>query len=128
VKLASTCTPPEVDATLYCQLVVGLLYLTHTRLDISFVVGLVARYMQTPHEIHWETTKRILRYVRGTVQYGMHYNSGGGGGGHLYWLVSPIQIGPATLMIKRLLQVMFSALVHELPLGPVRNKRLLLFL
>jgi hypothetical protein len=51
--------------------------LTHTRLDLSFVVGLVARYMQTPHESHWKATKRILRYVWGTVQYRIHYSLGG---------------------------------------------------
>jgi hypothetical protein len=51
--------------------------LTHTRLDLSFVVGLVARYMKTPHESHWKATKRILHYVRGTVQFGIHYSSGG---------------------------------------------------
>jgi hypothetical protein len=63
VKLAATCTTPKVDATLYHQLVGSLLYLTHTRPDISFIVGLVARYMQTPHEVRWKATKRILRYV-----------------------------------------------------------------
>jgi hypothetical protein len=51
--------------------------LTHTRPDISFVVGLVSWYMQTPHEIHWKEAKRILRYVRGTVQFKIHYSSGG---------------------------------------------------
>jgi hypothetical protein len=51
--------------------------LTHTRPDISFFVGLVARYMPTPHESHWKEAKRILRYVCGTVQFGIHYSSGG---------------------------------------------------
>jgi hypothetical protein len=124
VKLSATCTSPEVDATLYRQLVGSLLYLTHTRPDLSFAVGLVARYMQTPHESHWKAAKRILCYVRGTVQFGIHYSSGG----LPYWLVSLIQIGPATLMIGSLLQVMFSALVQDLSLGPVRNNRLLHFL
>ncbi len=63
VKLSVNCTSPEVDATLYRQLVRKLLYLTHTRPDLSFVVGLVARFMQTPRESHWKAAKRILRYV-----------------------------------------------------------------
>jgi hypothetical protein len=67
VKLAAICISPEVDATLYRQLVGSLLYLTHTHPDISFVVGLVSRYMQTPHESHWKTTKRIIWYVWGTI-------------------------------------------------------------
>jgi hypothetical protein len=69
VKLTATCTSPEVDATLHCQLVGSLLYLTHTRPDLSFVVGLVSRYMKTPHESHWKSAKRILRYVCGTIQF-----------------------------------------------------------
>jgi hypothetical protein len=77
VKLTATCTSPKVDATLYRLLVGSLLYLTHTCPDISFVVGLVAQYMQTPHEIHWKAAKRILRYVRGTIQFRIHYCSGG---------------------------------------------------
>jgi hypothetical protein len=33
--------------------------------------------MQTPHESHWKEAKRILCYVRGTVQFEIHYSSGG---------------------------------------------------
>ena len=63
VKLSTTCTSPKVDATLYRQLVGSLLYLTHSCPDLSFTVGRVARYMQTPHESHWKAAKRILRYI-----------------------------------------------------------------
>jgi hypothetical protein len=77
VKLVATCTSPDVDATLYCHLVGSLLYLTHTHPDLSFVVGLVSRNMQTPHETHWKETKRILRYVWGIVQFRIHYSSRG---------------------------------------------------
>ena len=52
VKIFATCTSPKVDATLYCQLIGSLLYLTHSRPDLSFFVGHVARYMQSPHENH----------------------------------------------------------------------------
>jgi hypothetical protein len=76
-KLATTCTSPKVDYTLYRQLVRILLCFTHTHPDLSFVVGLVSRYMQTPHESNWKATKRIHRYVWGTIQFGIHYSSGG---------------------------------------------------
>eukprot|EP00253_Pinus_taeda_P011459 PITA_11459 len=66
-KLSVTCTSLEVDATLYRQLARKPLYLTHTCLDLSFVVGLVARFMKNPHEIHRKATKRIVRYVRSYV-------------------------------------------------------------
>jgi hypothetical protein len=52
VNLVATCTSPEVDATLYRQLVGSLLYLTHTHPDLSFVVGIVSWYMKKPHESH----------------------------------------------------------------------------
>jgi hypothetical protein len=41
-----------VDITLYINLVGSLLYLTHSRLDLSYVVGIVSRFMQEPHELH----------------------------------------------------------------------------
>jgi hypothetical protein len=77
VNISTTYTYSEVDATLYRELVGSLLYLTHTHPDLSFDVGLVVRYMQTPHESHWKSSKRILHYVRGTVQFEIHYSSRG---------------------------------------------------
>ena len=123
VNITATCTFLEVDATLYCQLVGILLYLTHTRPDLSFVVGLVAQFMKTPHESHWKEAKKILCYV--CVQFSSGYITVQGG--LLYWLVSLIQIGSATLMIRNLMQVMFSALVQDLSLGPIRNNRCFTF-
>jgi len=45
VKLTKTCETPYVDATLYQKLVDRLIYLTHSRPAISFVVSLVSRFM-----------------------------------------------------------------------------------
>jgi hypothetical protein len=45
----------------------GLRYLTHTRPDIAFVVGYVSRFMEEPCEDHWTTVKRLLCYVKGTL-------------------------------------------------------------
>ena len=33
--------------------------------------------MQTPHESHWKAAKRILQYIQGTIQFGIHYSIGG---------------------------------------------------
>jgi hypothetical protein len=63
VKLENGGDTPLVDNTLYRQLVGSLLYLTHSRPDLSYVVGVVSRFMQEKHEIHWKAAKRILRYV-----------------------------------------------------------------
>ncbi|KAK9088551.1 hypothetical protein Scep_027633 [Stephania cephalantha] len=54
-------------------LIGGLIYLTHTRLDISFSVGVVSRFMSNPSQIHCGAAKRILRYVACTLNYGIWY-------------------------------------------------------
>ena len=78
VKLEAKCSTPLVDATLYRQLVGSLIYLTHTKPDISFAVGMVSRFMQEPHELHWKAAKRILHYIQGTHTYGLHFAIGTG--------------------------------------------------
>ena len=64
---------PLVDCTLYTKLIKSLFFLTHTCLDLSYAVSVVSRYMQDPHEIHWKEANRILHYVQGTIDYGIHY-------------------------------------------------------
>jgi hypothetical protein len=51
-----------------------LLYLTHSIPDLSYVVGIVSRFMQESHELHWKVVKHILRYVQGTITFGIHYS------------------------------------------------------
>ena len=65
-----------IDNTLYRQLIGSLLYLTHSRPYISYVVSVVSRYMKEPHELHWKETKRILHHVQGTRDYGINYAAG----------------------------------------------------
>ena len=52
------------------------MYLTHTHPDLSFVVGIVAQFMHQPHESHWKASRRIIRHIRGTIQFGIHYSAG----------------------------------------------------
>ncbi|KAF7815307.1 Retrovirus-related Pol polyprotein from transposon TNT 1-94 [Senna tora] len=59
------------DAKTFRSLVGGLIYLTHTRPDIAFSVGVVSRFKHSPSKHHIGTTKRILHYVAGTVDYGI---------------------------------------------------------
>ena len=76
VTLTTSCTSPPVNPSMYRQLVGSLLYLTHTKPDIAFAVGLVSRFSQDPHESHWKAAKRILRYIKGTVRFGIQYTTG----------------------------------------------------
>ncbi|XP_069145669.1 secreted RxLR effector protein 161-like [Solanum lycopersicum] len=62
-----------VDNTLYRQIVGILMYLAVTRPDIMYVVSLISRYMESPAEIHFLATKRILRYLQGTKDFGLFY-------------------------------------------------------
>ncbi|XP_042401463.1 uncharacterized mitochondrial protein AtMg00810-like [Zingiber officinale] len=63
----------KVDPTLFKSLVGSLRYLTYTRPDILFGVGLVSRYMEAPTTSHLKIAKRILRYIKGTINYGILY-------------------------------------------------------
>ena len=65
----------KVDQTLFRSLVGSLRYLTCTRPDILFSVGVVSRYMENPFETHMKAAKRILRYLKGTLEYGMFYSA-----------------------------------------------------
>eukprot|EP00253_Pinus_taeda_P025536 PITA_25536 len=67
---------PLADSTLYRQLVGSLLYLTHSRPELSYAIGVVSKYMQELHFLHWNASKRILRYVQGTITFRIHYTAG----------------------------------------------------
>jgi hypothetical protein len=73
VKLEDGGETPLVESTLYRKLVGSLLYLTHSRPDLSYEVGAVSRFIQELHELHWKDAKRILQYVQGTITFGIHY-------------------------------------------------------
>ncbi|KAL6506198.1 hypothetical protein OROGR_024379 [Orobanche gracilis] len=67
-----------VDQSLYRKLIGSLLYLTASRPDIQFAVGVCARYQVAPKESHFTTAKRIIKYVKGTVDVGLWYPKEGG--------------------------------------------------
>nr|GEU42359.1 ribonuclease H-like domain-containing protein [Tanacetum cinerariifolium] len=69
-KLGVDCDPVS-ELTLYRSLASSLQYLTFTRLDISYAVQQVFLHMHDHREPHLFTLKRILRYVQGTMNYGL---------------------------------------------------------
>ena len=54
----------------------SLLYVTATRPDVMQSVGLVAKFQSAPKETHVVAVKRILRYLKGTMEYGLWYPKG----------------------------------------------------
>ena len=67
----------EIDSTLYKQIVGSLMYLTATRPNMMYVISLISRFMERPIEQHLQAAKRVLRYLKGTVSFGLFYRKGG---------------------------------------------------
>jgi hypothetical protein len=59
------------DATNYRSIVEGLQYLTLTRPDLTFSVNKVCQFLHSPTTVHLTAVKRILRYLRGTLDMGL---------------------------------------------------------
>ncbi|WVZ93913.1 hypothetical protein U9M48_039863 [Paspalum notatum var. saurae] len=65
----------EVDQKVYRGMIGSLLYLTATRPDIQFAVGLCARFQASLRESHRTAVKRILRYIKFTPEFGLWYSA-----------------------------------------------------
>lgn len=78
-KLSKDGSGAVVDATMYKQMVGSLMYLTATRPDLMYSVCLISRYMEKPTEMHLQAVKKILRYLKGTMELGIRYRRGGEG-------------------------------------------------
>jgi hypothetical protein len=76
LKKLSSCESEKVNPTIYRQLIGCLMYLTNTRPNICFVVNTLSQYMVDPRKVHWTAAKHILRYLKGTIEYGLQYLQG----------------------------------------------------
>eukprot|EP00253_Pinus_taeda_P010598 PITA_10598 len=73
-KLTSSAAEPVLqNVTKYRQLVGALMFLVNSHLDICFVVNTLSQHMVEPHHTHWIGAKNLLRYLRGTITYGLRY-------------------------------------------------------
>jgi len=62
------------DQLKYSQIIGSLMYLASaTRPDISFAVSKLSRFVSKPGDVHWKALERVLHYLKGTANYGIHY-------------------------------------------------------
>ncbi|XP_056697386.1 uncharacterized mitochondrial protein AtMg00810-like [Spinacia oleracea] len=71
-KLSADSGPSVQDPTHYRSLAGALQYLTFTRPNIAYAVQQVCLFMHDPREPHFNALKRILHYIQGTIDHGLH--------------------------------------------------------
>ena len=74
VKLTVDLLSKSIDSSLYRSMIDNLLYLTTSRPDIKYSVGVCARYQVNPKESHMITLKIIIKYVKTTADFSVWYN------------------------------------------------------
>ena len=75
LKLLSDASSKAFDATMYRQMIGSLMYLTNTIPNIFFAVNTLSQFFTDPINVHLIATKHILRYLRGTFDYGLNYDA-----------------------------------------------------
>lgn len=71
---AETLKQPIVDCP-YQEVIGSLNYLAKTRPDLVYTLSLLSKFSSQPREAHWKALKRVVRYIRGTLDYGLLYKS-----------------------------------------------------
>ena len=74
LKLLADTSSELVDITMYRQIIGLLMYLTNTRPDICFAVNTLSQYLVAPRRVHLVVAKHVMRYLKGTVDYGLSYS------------------------------------------------------
>ena len=75
VKLKKN-TDEGVSQHKYAQIIGSLLHLSNfSRPDIAYAVGRLGRYTHNPNESHWSALERVFKYLKGTIDYGIHYSN-----------------------------------------------------
>ena len=80
VKLNSEDSPRlgRSEHKLFRRLIGRLIFLViATRLDIAFAVNQLSQYLAEPRQIHLGAAKHILRYIKGTITFGLTFSAKG---------------------------------------------------
>ncbi|KAE8659142.1 Detected protein of confused Function [Hibiscus syriacus] len=73
IKLSANEGTPLEDAARYRSIVGALQYIVITRPDVAFAVNRVCQFMQAPLDVHFMEVKQILRYLQGTIDFGLRF-------------------------------------------------------
>ena len=73
MKLLSDASSDSFGAMMYHQMIGSLMYLTNMRPDICFVVNTLSQFLTYPRDAHL-VAKHVVRYLKGTVEYGIKYD------------------------------------------------------
>jgi hypothetical protein len=63
-----------VDTTIYRKINGSLMYMTNTRPYICFSVNILSQYLVEPRCVHLVSTKHVMRYLKGMLDFGLYYN------------------------------------------------------
>jgi hypothetical protein len=63
-----------IDATLYRHIIGSLMYLTNTRPNICFAMNTFSQFLVEPRHVHLVVAKHVMRYLKGTLDYGLSYD------------------------------------------------------
>jgi hypothetical protein len=74
LKLLVDTSSDLIYATLYKQIIGSLMYLTNTRPDICFAVNTLSQFLVEPRHVHLVDAKHVMRYLKGTLDYGLSYD------------------------------------------------------
>lgn len=74
-QLALNDGPLLSDPKPYRRLVGRLLYLLHTRPELSYSVHVLSQFMQAPREAHWAAALRVVRFLKGSPGQGIFLNA-----------------------------------------------------
>jgi len=76
-KLFQCLNSGNIDKGRYQRLVGKLIYLSHTRPDITYAVNDVSQFMHDPRKFHMDIVERILRYLKSTPGKGILFSNNG---------------------------------------------------
>jgi hypothetical protein len=74
LKLLVDASSELIDATLYRQIIRSLMYMMNTRPYICFVVNTLSQFLVEPCRVHLDVAKHVMRYLKGTLDFGLSYN------------------------------------------------------